>query len=64
MTIQNRVNLADFVSNSKKRKLLNQNLFPYATYAQVFETKNDPDPNNWNLSAGSEVPVPYFNSDP
>ena len=27
MTIQNRVNFADFVSNSKQRKLQNQNLF-------------------------------------
>ena len=27
MTIQNRVNFADFVSNSKQRKLLNQNVF-------------------------------------
>ena len=27
MTIQNRVNLADFVSYSKQRKLQNQNLF-------------------------------------
>ena len=27
VTIQNRVNFADFVSNSKQRKLLNQNLF-------------------------------------
>ena len=34
MTIQNRVNFADFVSNFKKRKLLNQNFFQ-----NIFEVK-------------------------
>ena len=32
MTIQNRVNFADFVRNSKQRKLQNQNLFHEATH--------------------------------
>ena len=39
MTIQNRVNFADFVSNSKQRKLLNQNLFQNIFKVKVVQNR-------------------------
>ena len=39
MTIQNRVNFADFVSNFKQRKLLNQNFFQNIFKVKVVQNR-------------------------